>query len=173
MSAPGQEPAEVALPSDREVLVTRTFQAPRELVFRAWTEPDLMRRWLTGMPGWTMPVCEMDLRPGGRYRWGWRSEADGLQFGFHGVFQEVEPPARIRHTQTFDPGTMGGSMTESGEAIITLTLEERDGVTTARTRIEYASEEARDAALATGMTDGMEISYRMLDELLAEGAASG
>jgi uncharacterized protein YndB with AHSA1/START domain len=173
MTSPRQEPAQVSLPSDREVLVTRTFQAPRELVFRAWTEPELLKRWLTGLPGWSMPICEMDLRVGGRFRWGWRSEEDGVHFGFHGVFQEVDPPARIRHTEIFDPGSMGGSMTESGEAIVTLSLEEHDGVTTARTLIAYASQEARDAALATGMTDGMEVSYKELDRLLSEGVGVG
>ncbi len=172
MSAPKQKPAEVSLPSDREVLVTRSFQAPRELVFRAWTEPALMQRWASGLPGWTMPVCEMDVRVGGRFRWGWHSDADGVHFGFHGVFQEVDPPSRIRHTQIYDPGRAGGSMTESGEAIVTLTLEEQGGRTIARTRIEYGSKEARDAALATGMTDGMEMSYQNLDGLLA-GRASG
>lgn len=173
MTAPGQEPAQVSLPSDREVMVTRTFNAPRALVYRAWTEPELIQRWLLGPPGWTMPVCEMDLRVGGRFRWGWRSEEDGTHFGFHGVFEEVDPPARIRHTEIYDPGSAGGSMTESGEAIVTLTLEERDGVTTARTRIEYASKEARDAALSTGMTEGMEMSYQKLDQLLVEGVGVG
>ncbi len=169
MTARGRNPAQVSLPSDREVVVTRTFHAPRALVYRAWTEPELMQRWLIGLPGWTMPVCEMDPRVGGRFRWVWRSEEDGSQFGFHGVFQEVDPPARIRHTQNFDAGNLGGSMTESGEAIVTLSLDERNGITTARTRIAYASKAARDAAVATGMTDGMEMSYQKLDGLLAEG----
>jgi uncharacterized protein YndB with AHSA1/START domain len=169
MTAQGRNPAEVSLPSDREVEVIRTFDAPRSLVYRAWTEPELMKRWTLGYPGWTMPVCEMDVRPGGRFRWVWRSEEDGTEFGFHGVYQVVDPPVRVRNTQIYDPGGMGGSMTESGEAIITLTLEERDGMTTARTRIAYGSREARDAAMATGMTDGMELSYQQLDGLLAEG----
>lgn len=168
MTTEQQEPAQVSLPSDHEVVVTRTFAAPRALVFRAYTEPALMQRWLPGLPGWTMPVCEMDVREGGAYRWGWRSDEDGKEFGFHGVFREVDPPARIRHTQTYDPGDMGGSMTEAGDAMITVTFEERDGATTVTTRIEYGSKEARDRAMASGMTDGMEISYQSLDTLLSE-----
>lgn len=102
--------AQVSLPSDGEVRVTRSFRGPRALVFRAYTEPDLVRQWMLGPPGWVMPVCEMDLRVGGRYRWRWRSEEDGNEFGFFGVFREVEPPSRIVHTETYDPGTLGDAM---------------------------------------------------------------
>ncbi len=168
MTTRPQEPAQVSLPSDHEVVVTRTFSAPRSLVFRAYTEPALMQRWLNGPPGWTMPLCEMDVREGGTYRWGWRSDEDGQEFGFHGVFEEVDPPARIRHTQFYDPGDMGGSMEAAGEVTITVTFEEREGVTTVTTRMTYASREARDGAFASGMTDGMELSYQSLDTLLAE-----
>jgi uncharacterized protein YndB with AHSA1/START domain len=168
MTTKQQEPAQVSLPNDREVVVTRTFSAPRALVFRAYTEPALMQRWLKGPPGWSMPVCEMDLREGGTYRWGWRSDEDGKEFGFHGVFKEVDPPARIRHTQHYDPGDMGGSMGEAGESMVAVSFQERDGTTTVTTRISYASKEARDAAMASGMTDGMELSYQSLDRLLSE-----
>ena len=85
------EKAEVTLPSDREVQVKRSFGAPRALVYRAYTEPELVRRWLLGPPGWSMPVCEMDVRVGGRYRWRWRSDEDGSEFGFTGTFREVRP----------------------------------------------------------------------------------
>jgi uncharacterized protein YndB with AHSA1/START domain len=89
------EKAQVALPSDREVKVTRTFRARRQLVYEAYTKPELVRRWLLGPPGWTMPVCEMDVRPGGKYRWRWRSDEDGKEFGFHGEFREVSPPEKL------------------------------------------------------------------------------
>lgn len=160
------EPAQVTLPSEREVRVTRAFQAPRALVYEAYTKPELMQRWLVGYPGWSMPVCEMDPRPGGEFRWRWRSDEDGKEFGFYGKFLEVNPPETIRHTETFDPGDIGGDM--GGEAIITVRFTERAGVTTVTTLMEYGSKEARDAALSTGMTDGMEASYQVLDRLLAE-----
>ena len=84
--------AQVTLPSDREVKVTRSFRAPQALVYRAYTEPELVRQWLLGPPGWSMPVCEMDVRVGGRYRWRWKSDEGAQEFGFAGTFREVEPP---------------------------------------------------------------------------------
>src|SRR5690606_25283742 len=99
--------AVVTLPTDSQVLVERSFKAPRALVYRAHTEPPLMRRWLLGYAGWTMPVCEMDVREGGKYRWRWKHDEDGKEFGFHGVFQEVVANQRLRHTQVFDPGEFG------------------------------------------------------------------
>ena len=98
------EKAQVTLPSDREVKVTRSFKAPRALVFRAYTEPDLVKRWMLGPPGWSMPICEMDVRPGGRYRWGWQSDDQTQSFGFHGTFKEVQPPSRIVQSKTFSSG---------------------------------------------------------------------
>jgi len=160
--------AQVSLPSDREVRVTRAFDAPRELVYRAYTVPELVRRWLLGPPGWTMPVCEMDVRVGGKYRWRWRSDEDGKEFGFHGEFQEVSPPARLVHTEFYDPGEVGGDMGEG--ALISLTFTERDGVTTVTSLMDFKTKAARDAALSTGMTDGMEQSHRRLDRVLAESA---
>ena len=102
------EKAHVTMPSDREVKVTRSFRAPRELVYRAYTEPELVRRWLLGPPGWSMPVCEMDVRVGGRYRWRWKSDTGAQEFGFSGEFREVEPPSKLVHTEAYDPGTVGG-----------------------------------------------------------------
>ncbi len=160
------KPAEVTTPSDTEVLVRRSFDAAAELVWRTYTEPDLLRRWMLGPPGWTMPVCEMDVRVGGKYRWRWRSDEDGQEFGFYGEFQEVALHQRLTQTQSFDPGDIGGSMGE-GATVVTATFEERDGVTLVSTSIRYASKADRDAALATGMTEGMEMSYQQLDAVLA------
>lgn len=165
------ETAQVSLPSDSEVSVARAFKAPRALVYEAYTTPELVQRWLLGPPGWTMPVCEMDVRPGGRFRWRWRSEEDGSEFGFHGEFLEVDAPAKIRHTEAFDPGDTGENMGDS-EAMITVRFTERNGVTTMTTLMDYGSKEARDQAMSTGMTDGMETSYELLDRLLAERAGS-
>ena len=159
--------AQVTLPSDREVKVTRSFRAPRALVYRAYTEPALVRRWLLGPPGWTMPICEMDVRVGGQYRWRWRSDDKGSEFGFSGTFREVQPPSRIVHTEAYDPGTVGGSY--PGEpAIVTVTFTEDGGVTTVTSLIDFGSKEARDGAVATGMTDGKEQSYQLLDRLLED-----
>jgi uncharacterized protein YndB with AHSA1/START domain len=158
----------VSLPNDRDVVVSRAFNAPRSLVFDAWTKPALLQRWMLGPPGWTMPVCEMDVRPGGKYRWRWRSDETGAEFGFSGEFREVVPPSRIVHIERFDPGDVGGEM---GEALVTTVFTEASGVTTQTMTIRYDSKETRDAALKTGMTDGMEMSYQNLDALLAKQSA--
>ncbi len=161
------EKAQVSLPSDREVKVTRSFKAPRSLVYKAYTDPALVRKWLLGPPGWTMPVCEMDVRVGGNYRWRWRSDEGGKEFGFSGTFREVQPPAKLVHSELYDPGTV--SYAYPGEpALVTLTFDEADGVTTLTSLIDFGSKEARDAAVKTGMTEGMEMSYQLLDRLLAD-----
>ena len=162
------EKAQVTMPSDREVMVTRSFKAPRALVFRAYTEPELVRRWMLGPPGWSMPVCEMDVRVGGSYRWRWRSDTDGKEFGFVGTFREVQPPSRLVHTEGYDPGTVGDGYPSGGEALVTTTFAEEGGITTMTTVIDFGSKEARDAAVKTGMTDGMEQSYQLLDRVLQE-----
>jgi len=159
------KPAEVSTPSDREVQVKRRFDAPAKLVWQAYTEPALMRRWLAGLPGWSMPVCEMDIRLGGKYRWRWRSEEGGQEFGFSGEMLEVVPHSRIVHTQIYDAGDLGVSMGKEA-TVVTVTFDETRGITSVTTTIRYASKEDRDAALSSGMTDGMEMNYKLLDEVL-------
>ena len=161
------EKAQVTLPSDREVKVARSFKAPRALVYRAYTEPELVRRWQLGPPGWSMSVCEMDVRVGGRFQWRWRSDENGSEFGFSGTFRELQPASRIVHTEAYEPGDVGGGY-PGPEAIVTVTFTEDGGVTTVTTLIDFGSKESRDAAVATGMTDGMEQSYQLLDRLLHE-----
>lgn len=156
--------AKVTLSSETAVTVARTFDAPARLVWRAYTEPDLLKRWMLGPPGWSMPVCDVDLQVGGIYRWRWRSVESGKEFGFHGVFLRIEPDVAITHTQIFDPGTVGGDMANS--ATISVTFGEENGQTKMVTVIEFQSVEDRDAALSTGMTDGMEASYRLLESML-------
>ena len=163
------ETAQVTLPSEREVQVARSFRAPKELVYRAYTEPQLVQRWLLGPPGWAMPVCEMDVRVGGKYRWRWRSDQDGNEFGFMGTFREVLPASRLVHTEAYDPGTVGDGYPDK-EAIVTVSFTEDAGVTTVVTLVDFGSKEARDAAVATGMTEGMEQSYQLLDALLGDQA---
>ena len=158
--------AQVTLPSDTEVGVTRSFHAPRTLVWQAHTVPELARRWL-GYPGWSMPVCEMDVRPGGKFRWRWRSDENGQELGFFGTFNEVDEPAEYSYDEYYDPGDFGGAMPSDTPARIRTSFTETNGVTTLVQRMDYGSKEARDAAVSTGMTDGMEVSYQRLDALFA------
>ena len=164
------KPAQVTSPSDREVRVTRTFNAPRQLVWDAHMKPELVRKW-QGYPGWDMPVCEMDVRVGGNYRWQWKSQEDGKQFGFFGTFTEVNAPARLAHDQYYDPGDIGGAMQADDPCIVSLDLTEHAGVTTLVCTMTFASKEARDGAVSTGMTDGMEFSYTRLDDFFQAKAA--
>jgi uncharacterized protein YndB with AHSA1/START domain len=147
----------VTTPSDEEVSMTRTFDAPRNLVYDAWTKPDLIRRWL-GREGDELIICDVDLRVGGSYRFGWR------EMGMGGVYREVVPNERIVVTEIFDPPyyeVMGG------EAVTTTTFEERAGKTTLTSTTRYRSREARDGAVATGMAEGAGESYDRLEALLA------
>ncbi len=150
---------QLATPTDREIVVTRVFDAPRNLVFDAHTRPELVKRWLTGAPGWSLAVCEIDLKVGGAYRYVWRGP-NGVEMGMGGVHREIVPPERIVATQLFDQDWTGG------EAIGTLVLTERDGKTTLTNTILYASQAARDAVLKTPMDKGMAAGYDQLEELL-------
>ena len=160
--------AQVSLPSDRQVRVVRDFQAPRDLVWEAHTDPKLVKRWMLGPPGWSMPVCEMDVRTGGTYLWRWRSDTTGQVFGFHGDYHDVDTPSKIIHAEYYDPGDLGGAMDVSQPAIIDTRFTEKDGVTSLVMIMEFATKEIRDAAVSTGMTDGMEMGYQRLDKMFAE-----
>lgn len=153
---------EIALPSDREIRITRSFDAPRELVWDAHTRPALVRRWLLGPPGWEMPVCDIDRRVGGRYRYEWEDKGRGKTMGMGGVFTELVKPERIRAKEKFDDDWTGG------ETEVKQVFAETAGKTTLTLTVLYASREARDGAAKSGMTDGMEAGYRRLDEVLAE-----
>lgn len=158
------EPLKMMTPGDREILIERRFDAPREFVWRALVEPSLVRRWLLGPPGWSMPVCEIDLRVGGKMRFEWAHD-DGRSMGLTSVIREIAPNERLVATEMFDEDWTGG------ETLVTQSLHDADGGTTLRTRILYASQAARDGAKMSGMTDGMEAGYQHLDGLLAEMAA--
>ena len=158
--------AQVSLPSDTEVRVVRDFKAPRTLLWDAHTRTELFTRWIGGYPGWTMPVCEMDVRVGGKYQWRWRDE-EGKEFGFHGEFREVDAPEKLVSEEYFDPGSFGSEMS-TNPTINRTTFEEKNGITTVVVLVKYDSKESRDAAIATGMTDGMEVSFARLDALVAE-----
>jgi uncharacterized protein YndB with AHSA1/START domain len=107
----------------------------------------------------------MDVRVGGRYKWQWKSRDDGKQFGFFGRFTEVDRPSKLVHEQYFDPGDMDFAMPAGDPCIVSLELSEQNGVTTLACNMTYPSKEARDGAVSTGMTDGMEHSYSRLDEV--------
>lgn len=150
----------ITTPTDRELVLSREFNAPRSLVFNAWTRPELLTRWMTG-PQWSLAVCEMNFRIGGAIRWIWQG-GDGREIGLRGVYREIVAPERIVHTELYDEDWTGG------ETLVTLGFDERDGKTTVTMTILYSSREARDGALKVGMEDGMEASYDQLERLLAE-----
>jgi uncharacterized protein YndB with AHSA1/START domain len=156
----------VTTPSDREIAMTRVFDAPRHLVFGALTTPELVKQWLLGPPGWTMPVCEMDLRVGGAYRFLWRG-ADGAEMGTRGVFREIAPPERFVATEKFDKPWY------PGESLVTYLLVEQGGKTTLTLTVLYPSREARDGVIKSGMERGVAMSYDRLAALLASSPAQG
>ena len=151
---------EISAPGEREIRVTRLFDAPRQLVFDAFTKPELVRRWLLGPPGWTMPVCEIDLRAGGVYRYVWRQESDGKEMGMGGVYREVVLLERIVATERFDESWY------AGEALDTTVFVEEGDFTRMTVTVLYESMEARDTAKRSGMAGGMAMSYNRLEELL-------
>ncbi|WP_439689132.1 SRPBCC family protein [Curtobacterium sp. SP.BCp] len=148
---------------DTHVRFTRAFEAPRHVLWRAHTEPELMRRWLLGPDGWEMTVCENDLRPGGRYRQAWApvGDTEGEPFGFEGENAVVQPERRLVSTEAMTGAPYPPNTND-------LTFDEVDGATLLTLLVTYPSIEQRDAILATGMTDGMEASYQRLErEVLA------
>jgi uncharacterized protein YndB with AHSA1/START domain len=150
----------VTTPTDCEIVMTRVFDAPRGLVFDAWTKPELLKRWLHGPDGWLLSVCEIDLRIGGRYRYVWR-HTDGREMGMGGVYREIVPPERLVTTELFDEDWTGG------ETVGTLIFTEQAGKTTLTQTLLYSSREARDGALKTGMEQGVAASYDRLEDMLA------
>jgi uncharacterized protein YndB with AHSA1/START domain len=162
----------VTASGDREIVMTRSFDAPRRLVFEAITQPDLIVRWLTGPPGWTMNVCEIDLRVGGRYRYGWK-HVDGSTMAMGGAYREIVVPERVVATERFDDAWY------PGEALGTMALAEQGGRTILTQTIRYESRAARDGVLKSPMESGVAASYDRLAELLAaqqapsKGAAKG
>jgi uncharacterized protein YndB with AHSA1/START domain len=149
----------VTTPSDREIAMTRVFDAPRRLVYDAWTKPELLKRWLGVFGGWTLDVCEIDLKVGGAYRYLWRGP-DGVEMGMRGVYREIVLAERIVCTEVFDQPWY------EGEAVDTLTFVEQGGKTTATTTVLYASKAVRDAVLKSPMEQGVAAGYDKLEELL-------
>lgn len=155
----------IAAKGDREITMTRRFAAPAALVFGAWTNPALLRRWLLGPPGWTMPVCEVDFRVGGAYRYEWRNE-QGQTMGVGGVYREINPPHRFVATERFDVAWY------PGESLITITFAEKDGETEMTTTMRYESAAARDGVLKSPMEGGVKQSYDRLAAIVEKAQAS-
>jgi uncharacterized protein YndB with AHSA1/START domain len=145
---------------DREIVMTRVFNAPRNLVFDALTRPELLKRWFTGAPGWSLVVCDIDLRVGGTYRYVWRSP-EGAEMGMSGVHLEIVPPERIVATQVFDQAWY------PGQAVGTIVLVEQGGETILTQTVLYESREVRNAVLRSPMEQGVALGYDRLADLLA------
>jgi len=164
MAVKNSDDLTVTTPTDREILMTRVFDAPRQLVFDVWTNPEHLPQWLLGPEGWTMPVCEVDLRPGGAWPFVWR-RADGTEMEMRGEYREVTPPERVVSTESW-----GGDWPET---LNTLVLSEENGKTTLTNTVLYPSKEARDNALKTGMTEGVIASFdRVAASLRAQASKS-
>jgi len=145
---------------DSQVIISRSFNAPRALVWSCHTKPELVRRWLLGPPGWTMPVCEIDLRVGGHYRYVWRDN-QGIDMAVGGIYHDIVVPELLVAAECFDDDWTGG------ETRVTRRFTESGSTTLLTMTLSYGSAAAREAALKTGMTGGMEKSYAQLDSLLA------
>ena len=152
---------EVTTPADCEIVMTRVFDAPRELVFDAFTKPEIVKRWLLAPDGWSLAVCDIALRVGGAFRYVWRNGADGQEFVVSGIYTEITRPERVVHTEKFDDPAY------PGESLETWTFDERDGSTTFTMTLVYESTEARNRALESGMAQGNSACYDRLAALLA------
>jgi len=151
---------QVTTPSDREIAMTRVFDAPRSMVFDAWTKPELLKRWLGVFGGWSFVVCEVDLKVGGKYRYVWRGK-DGHEMGMGGVFREIVRPERLVCTEKFDESWY------PGDAMDATVFVEKGGKTTVTTTVRYESKAARDGVLKSPMEGGVAQSYDKLAEVLA------
>ena len=148
--------AVVTLPTDTQILITRDFDAPPHLVYRAWTTPELVKRWWSARRG-TVTSAEIDLRVGGRWRWVMLTE-DGFEVGFHGEYRELVPDARIVCTEVYEG-------MPDGEALNTMTLTEKNGRTTLAILVQHSCREHRDAHIESGMEAGMQDAMDLLEEV--------
>ncbi|HRK20840.1 MAG TPA: SRPBCC domain-containing protein [Fimbriimonadaceae bacterium] len=149
----------ITFPSDTEVLVERSFAAPKQLLWEVITQCEHMRVWMHGFDGWTLPICEMDLRAGGSIRWGWLKGDDGTSMEIKGEFLEVTPPDRMKYRESWgEPWPDSMNIFE---------LEEVEGGTKLNLTMQFPSKAARDSAVETGMNDGLSVSYGRLDDLLS------
>src|SRR5438128_5773467 len=147
----------VTTPTDREIVMTRVFDAPRHMVFDAFSKPELLKRWF-GPRGWSLVVCEVDFKVGGGFRFMLRGP-DGAELGMRGVYREILPPERSVHMESFDD--------YPGESQVTAVFVEQGGKTTMTATVLYPSQEVRDAGIKSGMEHGAAERYDKLAEALA------
>jgi uncharacterized protein YndB with AHSA1/START domain len=153
--------ATVTLPTDEQILITREFEAPKHLVFEAWTTPELVKRWWNAKRG-EVTIAEIDLRVGGRWRYVMVTD-DGLEVGFHGEYRAIVPNERIVSTEVFE-GVPGGEASEEG-TLNTATFTEADGRTTLTILVQAPSKQIRDAIIDSGMEAGMQDAMDLLEEV--------
>jgi len=151
--------ATVTLPTDTQILITREFDAPKHLVYRAWTTPELVKRWWHANRG-EVTLAEIDLRVGGMWRYVSRSE-DGFEVGFHGEYREIVPNERLVTTEVYE----GIPDADAHAALDTLTLTESDGRTTLTVLVEHPTKQGRDAHINSGMEAGMQDAMDLLEEV--------
>ena len=159
-SAANSQTFTVTTPSDHEIRMTRLFDAPRQLVFEAMTKPEHVRRWWGCLgDGYSVPVCEIDLRPGGRWRFVNRHPKG--EVAFHGEYREITPPSRLVFTEIFEdfPDTV---------SVVTTEFADENGKTRMTATVQYPSKDVRDMVIASGMSTGAGISYDRLEDLVAE-----
>lgn len=156
-------PLKITTPSDREILITRGFGAPRALVWKAMTTPELIRRWLFAPPGWVMTACLEDVSVGGAYRWAWNGPDGSEAMAIRGIYREVVPVERLVRTEVFE---FGGHPQEGEQLCTMLFAETAPKATTIAISVLYPSKEARDAMLATPMEQGLAAGYNALEALL-------
>jgi uncharacterized protein YndB with AHSA1/START domain len=159
MAAVTSGTAKVTLPADTQILITREFDAPKSLVYKAWTTPDLVRRWWHANRG-EMTVCDIDLRVGGKWRYVMNAEGFG-EVGFHGEYREIVPNERLVSTEVYE----GIPDADEHAALDTLTLEEVDGRTIMTILVEHPTKEGRDAHIESGMEAGMQDAMDLLEEV--------
>jgi uncharacterized protein YndB with AHSA1/START domain len=152
-----QHELNLTLPSDREISMTRVFNAPASVLFDVWTKPEHVRKWY-GVRQTTVTVCDIDLRVGGAWRW--VVTRNGMEVAFSGVFREIDPPRRLQRTEVFE--AMPGA-----ESLVTLTFDEKDGQTTLTLNMFFPSKQDRDGALKSGMELGIKECFQKIDDLVA------
>jgi uncharacterized protein YndB with AHSA1/START domain len=152
----GSRTATVTLPTDEQILITREFDAPKHLVYKAWTTPELVKRWWSAGRG-EVTIAEIDLRVGGKWRYVMIAN-EGFEVGFHGEYREIVPDERLVSTEVYE------GMPE-GEALDTLTLTETDGRTTLTLLVQHSCKEHRDAHINSGMEDGLQDALDLLEQV--------
>jgi uncharacterized protein YndB with AHSA1/START domain len=151
--------AKVTLPADTQILITREFDAPKELIWKAWTTPELVKQWWHANRG-EVTVAEIDLRVGGTWRYVSVTD-DGFEVAFHGEYREIEPYDRIVSTEAYE----GVPNPDENATVNTMTLEETDGRTTVTVLVDAPSKEIRDAIMESGMEEGMQDAYDLMEQV--------